>query len=279
MIVLSHLSIAPILEGRAAGKGAVTTSLDLNKSRAEVRLDTQGVAFPGGQRIRWNDVEEIRRNDATCFLVRGNALERIQFYSDKTHRFYSLLATDRAPTMLVAGFPMHRIKNIDPEEDTRRKIETVKPVFGRVLDTTTGLGYTAIRASRTADHVTTVEIDPTALEVARRNPWSQELFDNPKIRQVIGDSFKVVPTFEDESFTRIFHDPPTFKLAGQLYSGEFYRELYRVLRRGGRLFHYIGDLESALGSTVAKGAVRRLQESGFTKVVRMPEAFALVAYK
>jgi predicted methyltransferase len=30
---------------------------------------------------------------------------------------------------------------------------------------------------------------------------------------------------------------------------------------------------------VSKGAVRRLQEAGFARVVRRPEAFALVAYK
>lgn len=279
MIVLSHLHAAPLIEGRVGGREIVATSLDLNRSTSDVRLDGEGVAFPDGQRLSWADVEEIRENDATCYLVQDSAIERIQFYSEFTGRFYSLLATGGAPTMLIAGFPMHRIKGIDPDEDTRRKIETIRPVVGPVLDTTTGLGYTAIHAARTADHVTTIEIDPTGLEVARRNPWSQELFDSPKITQVVGDSFEVVPTLPDESFTRIFHDPPTFKLAGQLYSGEFYRELHRVLRRGGRLFHYIGDLNSAHGNTVGRGAVRRLQESGFTKIVRKPEAFGLVAYK
>ena len=279
MIVLSRIHVEPVLTAKAEGKEAAVTSLDLNRSRTEVRLDDAGVALPDGGRISWADVEEIRENESACYLVRDGGIERIQFYSRVTDRFYSLLATDAAPTMLIAGFPMHRIKGITPDEDTRCKIETVKPVVGRVLDTTTGLGYTAIGAARTADHVTTVEIDPTSLEVARLNPWSRELFDNPKIEQVIGDSFEVVPTLPDESFTRIFHDPPTFKLAGQLYSGEFYRELYRVLRRGGRLFHYVGDLNSAQGNTVGKGAVRRLQESGFTKVVRKPESFGLVAYK
>ena len=56
-------------------------------------------------------------------------------------------------------------------------------------------------------------------------------------------------------------------------------ELYRVLRRGGRLFHYIGDLESRSGGVVSKGAMRRLHEAGFERVERQPEAFALVAYK
>ena len=117
------------------------------------------------------------------------------------------------------------------------------------------------------------------LQVARRNPWSQALFNNPKIQQIFGDSFEEVQKLPDESFGRIFHDPPTFKLAGDLYSAAFYRHLFRVLKRGGRLFHYIGDLDSTSGRVVAKGAVRRLQEAGFARVERRPEAFGLVALR
>lgn len=181
--------------------------------------------------------------------------------------------------MLIAGFVMHRIKDTDPMQDTRRKVAAIAPVVGRVLDTATGLGYTAIEAARTAETVVTVELDPGAQEIARRNPWSQELFSNPKIQQVMGDASEVVQTFEDESFARILHDPPTFSLAGDLYSGAFYRQLYRILKRGGRLFHYIGDPESKASGGVTKGALRRLQEAGFTRVVRRPEAYGVVAYK
>ncbi len=45
------------------------------------------------------------------------------------------------------------------------------------------------------------------------------------------------------------------------------------------LFHYIGNLESKSSGTVTKGALKRLQEAGFTRVVRRPEAFGVVAYK
>ena len=151
--------------------------------------------------------------------------------------------------------------------------------MGRVLDTATGLGYTAIEAARTAEQVTTIEIEPAALEVAHLNPWSQPLFENPKITQIVGDSFNEIETFEEETFARIIHDPPTFALAGDLYSGAFYHQLFRVLQRGGRLFHYIGDLESKSGRSVTKGAIRRLREAGFSRVVQQTKAFGLVVYK
>jgi predicted methyltransferase len=181
--------------------------------------------------------------------------------------------------MLISGIPMHRIKDTDPHQDTLTKIRAAAPITGRVLDTTTGLGYTAIEAAKTAGAVITIEIDPAALQVARLNPWSQAVFDNPKIRQIVGDVFDEIEAFEDASFNRVIHDPPMFSLAGDLYSTEFYRQLYRVLTPSGRLFHYIGDLDSSSGQRVTKGVVRRLQDVGFARIVRRPEAFGLLAYK
>ena len=72
-----------------------------------------------------------------------------------------------------------------------------------------------------------------------------------------------MPELPAESFLRIIHDPPIFSLAGELYSGAFYAQLFRVLRRGGRLFHYIGNLNSKGSGGVARGVIRRLQRSGF----------------
>jgi predicted methyltransferase len=147
-----------------------------------------------------------------------------------------------------------------------------------VLDTATGLGYTAIEAARTAERVITIELDPAGLEIARQNPWSRALFDNPRIEQIVGDAFEEVRCLPDLLFSRVIHDPPALSLAGELYSGAFYRELHRVLRRNGRLFHYIGDPESASGRNTTRGVLRRLQEAGFTRVARRPEAFGVVAW-
>ncbi len=136
-----------------------------------------------------------------------------------------------------------------------------------------------IEAAKTAEHVITIELDPAAQDMVRYNPWSRSLFDNPKITQIVGDAFEVVPSFEDGAFSCILHDPPMLSLAGELYSGEFYRDCWRVLRRNGRLFHYIGDPDSKSGARTTKGVVRRLQEAGFTRVIAKPQAFGVAAYK
>ena len=279
-IVLSHIQTQLLLRAREADQHRAEVSPDLGLTTVEALIETAGVRFPKGPSLRWDAIEKINTSENNCFVIEEDGAPRkIQLFSEFTNLLYSLMPTPAAPTMLVSGIPMHRVKGTNPHRDTLEKIKTVKPVVGRVLDTATGLGYTAIEAARTADHVVTIELDPTALEIARLNPWSRDLFDNPKITRRIGDGYDVIEEFDDQTFTRIIHDPPAFSLAGHLYSGEFYVELHRVLRRGGRLFHYVGNPESKSGANITRGVIRRLQEAGFPRVLRRPRAFGVVAFK
>lgn len=277
--VLSALHVEPLLRARKAGREKATTSLDLGLSQVELAVEAEGVILPGGEGLAWEEVERVAANPAACFAIENGQAAKIQRYSEVRNRVNVLLPTGRAPTVLISGVQMHRIRDIDPWADTERKIRTIAPVTGRVLDTCTGLGYTAIVAARTAAEVVTIELDPAILEVARLNPWSRPLFENPRIRQIVGDALDEVDILADGSFGRIIHDPPMFNLAGDLYSGEFYRSLYRVLAPRGRLYHYVGDPESRSGRSATNGALRRLQEAGFSRVVRRPEAFGLLASK
>jgi predicted methyltransferase len=278
-LVLSYLQIRSILRARQEGAAQAMASPDLDLTTVEVLLQSEGLLFPDGQQLPWSSIEEISQTETACYLVENNELFRIQSYSETFNRLYSLMPTEGAPTLLVSGIPMHRIKGIDPLRDTQAKVKTIAPIAGWVLDTCTGLGYTAIEAARTADRVTTIELDPTVLDIARQNPWSRALFSHPRIEQIVGDAFDEIQTFEDGSFSRIIHDPPMFSLAGDLYSGEFYHHMFRVLTSKGRAFHYIGDLDSRSGRNVVRGIVRRLQEVGFSRIIRKPEAFGVVAIK
>lgn len=278
-VVLSYIQAEELLTAKQRAQSTAKISPDLGISTVNVSLSADGVAFPQRESLSWKEVEKIRKATSNCFEVRENEVRPISYFSEDTNRMCSLFPTKRTPTMLIAGFTMHRIVDIDPMQDTQKKIATLTPIVGRVLDTATGLGYTAIAAAKTAEQVVTIELDPGAQEIARRNPWSRALFTSPNIQQVMGDAFEVVPAFAADSFDRIIHDPPVFSLAGELYSGTFYKELYRILKRGGRLFHYIGNLDSKSSGTVVRGALKRLQEAGFTRVTRRPEAFGVVAYK
>ncbi len=278
-IILSHFQAQILLDAKHKGLERVQISLDLGISTVIVQLATNGVQLIPGQLFSWEGVKSIADSASSCFVIKNGVAQSIQFYSEDTQRLYSLYPTSGAPSMLVSGIPMHRIKDTDPQQDTLEKIRSIKPVVGQVLDTATGLGYTAIQAARLAEHVTTIELDPAVLQVCRLNPWSQELFDNPKITQLIGDSFDVVAGMDSGSFTRVIHDPPVISLAGDLYSMDFYRELWRVMRNQARLFHYIGDPESKSGRIITSGVMRRLEQAGFRQLSRAPKAFGVVAIK
>ncbi|MBN2146400.1 MAG: methyltransferase [Anaerolineales bacterium] len=277
--VISHFQAAVLLEDRRQALQQAQVSLDLGLGTSLVSLNESGVLLPDAQSLDWEVIQKIARDESSCFFIQGSQVSPIQFFSRATNRAYSLYPTQAAPTMLISGIPMHRIKDTDPHRDTLEKIRAVKPIVGNVLDTATGLGYTAIEAAKTAEHVTTIELDPTALQVAQYNPWSSALFENPRITQLLGDSFDVVEQMDSSTFTRIIHDPPVFSLAGHLYSGDFYRELYRLLRNRGLLFHYVGDPESKSGRSVTAGVIRRLEQAGFRQVRRTPRAFGVVALK
>ena len=278
-IVLSHYQAQPIVAALAAGKSAVETSLDLGLSSVVLPLAGETAVFPQNQVLTTAQLQHILANELACFRLIDAELTKIQFFSEQLNRHYSLMPTASAPTMLVSGTLMHRIKDTNPFRDTQMKIKSIMPVTGRVLDTAMGLGYTAVMAAETAVAVTTIELDPTVFEVCRANPWSQPLFNNPKIKHCVGDSFDVVETMPDQTFSRIVHDPPMFKLAGHLYSTAFYEELYRVLKARGRLFHYIGDPNSKSGRSVTKGVAKRLQLAGFKRIKPWPQAFGVVAFR
>jgi len=279
MIVLSSFTVIPLLEARRDNLESATFTPDLGLSMVEVTLSKAGIQFQSGEQFLWSVIEEIAEEENACFLLENGTLQLIRKYSPAFDRFYSLYSTESAPTMLISGIPMHRIKGTNPRLDTQSKIKALAPIGGNVLDTTTGLGYTAIEAAKTASQVTTIELDPTALEIARLNPWSQGLFNNPKIQQVIGDSLEEIDRFSEGSFSAIIHDPPMFSLAGDLYSKTFYQRAFGVLKRNGKLFHYIGDPESKSGGRITAGVIRRLKEAGFRQVIHKPQAFGVVAYK
>lgn len=279
LLVLSYVHITPLLMAKQTSQSSAITSTDLGLSTAEVALGHAGVTFPDGQQLTWSDLEDMHADENACFHVHDNTFEAIQAFSNVTNRFYSLLPTTTAPTMLVGGFTMHRIVGTNPYQDTLQKIKAVSPIGGRVLDTTTGLGYTAIEAAKTAAEVVTIELDPVAQDIARYNPWSQPLFSNPKITQLIGDSAERIEEFADESFSCLIHDPPAFSLAGELYSAAFYKQAYRVLKRRGRMFHYLGNPQSKAGASLMKGVTRRLRDAGFTRIVQKLDAFGITAYK
>ena len=277
------MEIPYILTSREArlllfSKGTVKLNLDLRKTNRtwEIIKDGDEFVFPDGTRVSKDVIERIAKDDTSVYFVSRGVYKA----AIAGEHFYKLVPTI-PPTIEINGIRMHRTKEVNPLQDTRNKVNAVKPREGEtVLDTCMGLGYTAIEASKRGAYVITIERDKNVIELAKINPWSRELFTGGKIQVIHGDAFEVVRKFRNESFDVIIHDPPRFSLAGQLYSEEFYRELFRVLKPGGRLFHYVGNPGKRYRrKDLQRGVMERLRRAGFVGVKRVEEALGVVARK
>jgi uncharacterized protein len=275
-MIFSHYQIRPLTDKNAPPTMPLST--DLGLTTVQVEQTPEGWRLPEGSVLTNTQIKTIHEDKNSCYRLIDNELMKVEAYSEYTNRYYSLYPTSKAPSMLISGIPMHRVKETTPVEDTTRKIQAVGRPYGLILDTATGLGYTALRAAKTAKHVITIEFDPLVLSICRINPWSQGLFSNPKIDIIIGNTADLVKCFQDSTFSAIIHDPPTFNMAGYLYSGEIYQSFFRILKSSGRMYHYIGDPKSRSGASIGRGVVDRLRQAGFT-VMPKGRAFGVLAKK
>lgn len=269
---------------------SIEYSITLGKSTKTIYLNDDGILIDKTNLIAtWDELKSIAKK-TTCFALYADGSKpwQISTISQNTDIPASLsppLEATGAPTLILGGFTMHRIAgdNINPTVDTAAKLSSIRINPGnRVLDTCMGLGYTAIGAAqavRPNGQVVTIEYDKVSLEVSSYNPWSQGLFDGTLPIEIHeGDACEIIKTFDTGSFSCILHDPPARALCRtDLYGLAFYKELHRVLRRGGQLFHYIGSPDSKESGRLYSGITSRLIQAGFSNVKKATKAFGLVA--
>ncbi|MEM2341614.1 MAG: methyltransferase [Candidatus Bathyarchaeia archaeon] len=208
-------------------------------------------------------------------------MAEIKFYSEGTGKFYRLVKTSTWPFLEISGIRMHRADEVDPKTDAILKIKALGRIYGSVLDCCTGLGYTAILAAKRKNvkEVITIEKDENVILIAKQNPFSKPLFENKKIKLIIGDASQEIRKFGDKRFNFIIHDPPRISIAPELYSLEFYSHFYRVLKDNGRLLHYVGRPGLRQGKRYLKGIIKRLKIAGFTRIRMIDYALSLVVEK
>jgi uncharacterized protein len=281
MILLSNPAATRILAALDEGEATVEASLDLGRTASRLGLEDRLVRFPDGQSLTASQLEDVARDPRSVYAVLEDGIEKVTWFSSETGKVYTLRATDGWPALEISGILMHRIKDTDPRADAQSKIDAIAPIRGHVLETCCGLGYSAIHAARTADRVTVFEIDADVLRMARLNPYSTPLFQEGGTIQVRNENVaEAIETLPDRHFDAVIHDPPTLAIAGELYSDHFYRQLHRVLKPGGRLFHYTGDPGSRNRRQDLPGRVaKRLADLGFTRVRREPAALGVSGRK
>lgn len=238
-----------------AGASELTCSLDLDRTTTSVTVDASGWAWQGQ---RYPYLEKCK--ERTVYYWRDGEFAPVSRYSSS---LIKLVPTEWGPpTFEIDGIKMLVSEKISPYQDAQAKVALIEPRGKVVLDTCGGLGYFAVWCIEGgAAQIVSFEKNPDVIWLRSLNPWSPQVGGALSLTQ--GDVSEQIAELPDASVDAILHDPPRFGIAGELYSQVFYDQLARVLRRGGRMFHYTGTPNKlTTGRDVPNEVAARLKRSG-----------------
>jgi uncharacterized protein len=262
-----------LLAARDAGVTTWAGSLDLGRSCGEAQLQAdiwswRDQAYPYPAKLK----------DRTIYYWDGEDFSSVAHYSGA---LIKLVPTEwGAPTFEIDGIKMLPTAKASPIEDARRKVALVQPQGKSVLDTCGGLGYFAACCLEAgAARIQSFEKNADVLWLRTLNPWSPDP-DAPansgRLHLTHADVSQAITHIADASVDALLHDPPRFGIAGELYSQVFYDQLARVLRRGGRMFHYTGTPNTLTsGRDVPREVAKRLDKAGFKAELALDGVLAL----
>lgn len=252
---------AALLDAHRRGATVWQGSLDLGRSTGEAALDADGWQWRG-QRYPYPG----KLKDRTVYWWDGEEFAPVSRFSGS---LIKLVPTEwGAPTFEIDGIKMLPTAKESPFEDARRKVALIAPRGKSVLDTCGGLGYfAACCLDAGAARIQSFEKNADVLWLRTLNPWSPDP-EAPehggRLQLTHADVSEAIAQIADASVDALLHDPPRFGIAGELYSQAFYDQLARVLRRGGRLFHYTGSPNKLTsGRDVPREVAKRLEKAGF----------------
>lgn len=250
-----------LLAARDAGATTWTGSLDLGRSRGDTTLEPDTWLW---REQRYPYPHKLK--DRTIYYWDGDAFEPVSRFSGS---LIKLVPSEwGAPTFEIDGIKMLPTSKESPIDDARRKVALVEPRGKVVLDTCGGLGYfAACCVEAGAARIHSFEKNADVLWLRTLNPWSPDP-DAPaiggRLQLTHADVSQAITQIADASVDALLHDPPRFGIAGELYSQAFYDQLARVLRKGGRLFHYTGSPNKLTsGRDVPREVLKRLEKAGF----------------
>lgn len=276
--VLTVWNAAEILRAMSSGLREVGVVVDMGLASIVARFSGDSVYLGEGVEVPISELMAVEEGFA--YKVLAGRLVRLDMYDSGKYYKLKPTAPGNAPALEINGIQMHRTVGVDPWTDAVLKVSALGRLSGaEVLDVCTGLGYTAIaEVAGGAKRVLTVEADSNVFWIAQHNPWSRSL-GCPSIEIALKDATEYVKELESEKFDAVLHDPPRISVAGELYSLEFYVELYRVLKPGGRVFHYVGEPGKHGNISFLKGVKSRLELAGFVNVKWVERAKGFSAVK
>jgi len=258
---------------RDAGAATWQGSLDLGRSVEDVqfvdgRWTWRGSAFPWPDTLR----------DRTIYAFDGDGWSAVSRYG---RSLIKLVPTQwGTPTFEIDGIKMLVSARIAPMDDARQKVALVAPRGKVVLDTCGGLGYfAACCLDAGVAQIRSFEKNEDVLWLRTLNPWSPDpdaAETGGRLQLLHADVSQAVVAMADASVDAVLHDPPRFGIAGELYAQVFYDHLARVLRKGGRMFHYTGAPNRLTsGRDVPREVAKRLEKAGLKTELALDGVLAI----
>lgn len=254
-----------VADGLFAARDAAASewvgSMDLGRSNGSAALHADGWEWKGH-----SYPYPAKIKDRTIYYWDGDEFSPVSRYAGS---LIKLVPTEwGAPTFEIDGIKMLPTSRESPVDDARRKVALVDPRGKVVLDTCGGLGYFAACCLEAGvSRIQSFEKNPDVLWLRTINPWSPDpasAASGGRLELAHADVSQAITQIGDASVDALLHDPPRFGIAGELYSQVFYDQLARVLRRGGRLFHYTGSPNKLTSDRdVPREVARRLEKAGF----------------
>ena len=269
--ILTHKSLEEIKRAISEKILEIQISLDLGLSTEMITINPENNSFI------INSIDEVLfptsfdEEEKICYFILDQQIFPLKLFNEYSNFYYKLVPTSWRPILRISATPMHKKPFLDAIERLQFR--------GFVLDSGTGLGYSAIIASKTATRVITIEWDESVLEIATYNPHSKDLFSKDNIQLLLGDVTEEILRFDDKYFDVLIQDGGMPKSSGNFFSQSHCNQLYRVLKPGGELIMYLPQHGKAKGRDYGGEHLERLKRAGFYIKKRDLEGSWALLYK
>jgi len=152
---------------------------------------------------------KLIEKDNKYYIETKGKPENVAIFTD---HYYSLKPWNKVPMLEIDGIRMHLVKDYpNPLQYAKEIVKTIK-FTGKetVLDTCSGLGYWAIETAKKVNKIITCEKSKEVIKLAKLNPYSKDLFTNPKIVQKNKSCFDYIKTLDKDSIDIVMHDPQQY---------------------------------------------------------------------
>jgi len=230
------------------------------------------VSFDLGMEENIYDAEELKRK-LPLDEIKGDwvyiyddetgELVKLAFFTD---RLYRVRLFNGFPILEIDGVRMNLVKELNPILYAKAVVDGLRVRKGmRVLECCMGLGYITEELRKRGAEVWAVEKRKEVVELSKATPWFSHLHKAENVRIINKPIEEFLKEAEEEGLTfhRIVHDPPSPRLAGELYSRTLYRAYYNAAEPKAILYHYSGLPGQQRGWDEVERTAERLEEVGW----------------